>query len=76
MFKLTAKTIREIVNSGEVQEYFSCIGVEWLFNIERAPWWVGVSKRMVEMTMRCLRKMIGRAKLSFDELKLQLLKLR
>ena len=67
-FKLAAKTIREIVNNEEVQEYFSGIGVEWLFNIERALLWGGVFKRMVKITKICFRKMIGRAKLSFDEL--------
>lgn len=36
-------------------------GIEWQFNVERAPWWGGVFERMV------LRKIIGTAKLTFDE---------
>lgn len=40
----------------------------WQFNIERAPWWGGVFERMARMTKRCLKKMMGRAKLTYDEL--------
>lgn len=35
---------------------------------EKAPWWGGVFERMVRMTKRCLRKTIGQAKLTYDEL--------
>ena len=37
-------------------------------DIECAPWWGGVFKRMVRSTKRCLRKMIGRASFTRDEL--------
>ena len=43
-------------------------GVQWIFNVECAPWWGGVFERMVRSTKRCLRKMVGRANLSQDEL--------
>ena len=67
-FKAAAKVIENIVRHQDVQHYLSGIGVEWLFNLERAPWWGGVFERMVRMTKRCLKKMAGRAKLSHDEL--------
>ena len=51
-----------------IQEYLSGVKVEWLFNLERAPWWGGVFERMVKMTKRCLKKMIGRARLTYEEL--------
>ena len=51
-----------------VQTHLSGMGVEWLFNIEKAPWWGGVFERMVKSAKRCLRKMIGQAKFSLDEL--------
>ncbi len=41
------------------------LSCEW---VERAPWWGGVFERMVKSTKRCLRKVIGRAHLSQDEL--------
>ena len=39
-------------------------GVEWWFNIDKAPWWGGAFERMVKSTKCCLRKMVGRSKLS------------
>lgn len=52
-FKAAAKAIRE---------------VKWIFNVPKAPWWGGVFERLVKCVKRCLRKMIGQAKLSQDEL--------
>ena len=43
-------------------------GCEWTFNIERAPWWGGAFERLVRSTKRCLRKMVGQASLTHDEL--------
>lgn len=42
--------------------------VEWTFNIPKAPWWRGVFERMVRSIKQCLRKILGQAKLSQDEL--------
>ena len=42
--------------------------VKWVFNVPKAPWWGGVFERMVRCVKRCLRKMVGQAKLSEDEL--------
>ena len=42
--------------------------VKWTFNVPKAPWWGGVFERMVRSTKRCLRKILGQAKLSEDEL--------
>ena len=36
--------------------------------MELAPWWGGAFERMVQSTKRCLRKIIGRAKLTQDKL--------
>ena len=67
-FKAAAKRIKAVFSQEVVQTYLSGLGVEWTFNIEKAPWWGGVFERMVKSTKRCLRKMIGQAKLSLDEL--------
>ena len=39
-----------------------------MFNAPKAPWWGGLFERMVRSVKRCLRKIIGRACLSLDEL--------
>ena len=57
-----------IAKDESVKQYLSRISVKWLFNLPKAPWWGGVFERMVRSTKRCLRKIIGQAKLSYDEL--------
>jgi len=46
----------------------SDLAVEWKLNVEKAPWWDGILERMIRSTKRCLRKAIGRARLTYDEL--------
>ena len=37
--------------------------------MERAPWWGGLFERRLDhSTKRCLRKIVGKAKLSYEEL--------
>ena len=67
-FKAAAKFLKTIFDSQEVKDYLSNVGVEWVFNLEKAPWWGGVFERMVKSTKRCLRKIIGQARFSFDEM--------
>jgi hypothetical protein len=52
----------------EVQQYLTGNNIQWTFNMERAPKWGGVFERMIESTKRCLRKIVGQAKLRYDEL--------
>ena len=67
-FHAADKYIKAVFRDATVKEHLAGLGCEWLFNIERAPWWGGAFERMVKSTKRCLRKMIGRAHFSFDEL--------
>ena len=67
-FEAAASQIKAIVSHPEVKSYLAGIGVQWTFNLPKAPWWGGVFERMVKAVKRCLRKSIGRAKLSLDEL--------
>ena len=67
-FKATAKFLKTVFKDDMVLDYLAGVGIEWVFNIERAPWWGGVFERMVKSTKRRMKKMIGQAKLSLDEL--------
>ena len=58
--------LQDIVNHPGVEQSLSRI--QWIFNIERAPWWGGIFERMVRSVKRCLRKTIGRGRLTLDEL--------
>ena len=60
--------IQAVLSDEEVQEHLSGLGVKWLFNIEKVPWWGGVFERLIKSSKRCLRKMIGQARFSYDEL--------
>ena len=44
-------------------------GVAWEFIIEKAPWQGGFWERMVGSMKRCLKKAVGRASLSFEEMR-------
>ncbi len=67
-FKAAAKYMKAIFQDGTVKEHLAELSCEWVFNVERVPWWGGVFERMVKSTKRCLRKVIRRAHLSHDEL--------
>ena len=42
--------------------------VKWKFNVPKAPWWGGVFERIVRSAKRCLKKILGQARFSHDEL--------
>ncbi|GFW07419.1 integrase catalytic domain-containing protein [Trichonephila clavipes] len=43
-------------------------GIHWKFIVERAPWWGGFYERLVKTIKDPLRKILGRALLTFEEL--------
>ena len=67
-FKSAAKFLKAVSDHPDTKKYLSSTGIEWRFNLERAPWWGGLFERMVRSTKRCLRKIVGRARLSYDEM--------
>ena len=52
----------------ENQSFCEEQGITCKFNIYGAPWWGGFWERLVGMVKSCLKKSIGRKKLSFTEL--------
>ena len=67
-FISAAQTIEDMLTSSEVQQYLSHLRVKWSFTLEKAPWWGGFYERMIQSMKRCLKKTIGKAKLTHDEL--------
>ena len=67
-FISAAQTIEDMLTSSEVQQYLTCLKVKWSFTLEKAPWWGGFYERMIQSMKRCLKKTIGKAKLTHDEL--------
>ena len=67
-FKSAAKTLKDLSSDPYTQNYLSLSGIDWSFNLEKAPWWGGLFDRMIKSVKRCLRKAVERAKFSYDEL--------
>ena len=54
--------------SEKVKEFLRDRGISWDFNVPKAPWTRGIVERLVRSTKRCLKKKLGRARLSYEEL--------
>ena len=67
-FKSASKIIQGVFNEPEVKKHFAELHVEWAFNLEKAPWWGGIFERMSNFAKHCLKKSVGRASLTYDEL--------
>ena len=67
-FQATEKALNDLFNHPEVASELHRKKIERRFNLERAPWWGGFFERMVGSVKACLRKVLGNARLTFDEL--------
>lgn len=67
-FKATVKLLKKLANECTVVNFLESRRITWWFNLKRAPWQGGIFERMVGTVKRCLRKVLGNARLSFDEL--------
>ena len=67
-FKLANKIISAVLSHPQTEQYLSNIRVDWVFNLERAPWWGGIFERMVRSIKRCLKKIVGQTRLMYDDL--------
>ncbi len=52
----------------ELTKYLQLEGSTWQFILQASPWWGGFWERLVQSTKRCLRKCLGKAKLTYEEL--------
>ena len=67
-FVSASQTIENVLTSPEVQHHLAGVKVKWVFNLKKAPWWGGFFERMIQSMKQCLKKIIGKAKLTYDEL--------
>lgn len=66
-FKAAARHIARVLRQPEVKKFLSLKRITWKFNLARAPWWGGFFERMIKCVKRCLKKILGTSKLSYDE---------
>ena len=67
-FKSTAKLLNTFFTDSEIADYMEGHRIRWLFNLPRCPWAGGIFERMVRSVKGCLRKVLGNARLTADEL--------
>ena len=67
-FKASAKVIKRLHDNEEVRAHLESNRIDWRFILERAPWSGGFYERMIGTVKRCLRKVLGNAKLNADKL--------
>ena len=67
-FKAAHKYVEKYLTDPDVRAHLEVNRIEWRFNLARAPWWGGFFERMVGTVKRCLKKVLGNARLTFDEL--------
>ena len=54
--------------NNELKGLLSEYNITWKFNVAKAPWWGGFFERLVKTTKRCLKKSLGTARVSDEEL--------
>ena len=67
-FKSASRIIQKVLDNPEVKAHFSKLQVKLKFNIEKAPWWDSIFKRMVRSAKCCFKKAVGRVSVTCDEL--------
>ena len=67
-FKKANKDLVQLFHDKRTQDFAANQGIKWNFILEKAPWWGGYYERMVQLVKRSLRKVLGKAQLSYEEL--------
>ena len=62
------RLIKTTFSDKEVKDYLLHARDEWKFNLEKALCWDGLFEQMIKSIKRCLRKVVGTAKFSYDEM--------
>ena len=68
IYLASAETLKELFESPSLKEAFSQKGVEWKFIPKRAPWYGGFCERLIGLTKTALKKTVGRASVTLEEL--------
>ena len=66
-FVTAADYLRESFDSTQTEEHTSVNGCKWQFIPSRASWFGAIWERMISIVKLCLKKVLGRVLLTFDE---------
>ena len=67
-FKAASREIKTMLRDPGIRRFFVGMNITWSFNLPKAPWWGGIFERLVKSTKRCLKKTVGGAQLTYEEL--------
>ncbi len=67
-FKSAKKLIETTLDDPTVKRLFVDLQLTWTLNLEKAPWQGELFERLIQSAKRCLKRTIGKSKLSFDKL--------
>ena len=74
-FVAAADFLKTIAESREVQEHLLDIKCTWQFIPARAPWFGAIWERLIGLVKSCLKKVLGHALVTFEELSCILIEL-
>ena len=66
-FKRANRELGRLLKNKETLDFAANQGITWKLILEKAPWWGGYYERMVQL-VKSLRKVLGKAQLSYEEL--------
>ena len=64
-----AAWLKQVKTDEKLNDFLARQQITWRFNLSRAPWWGGQFERMVGLVKVAMRKAVGNAYLTFEELK-------
>ena len=67
-FKSTSKFFKKLHGDRNVHTFLESKRIDWKFNLEVSPWQGGHFERIIRSVKRCLRKVLGNARVNSDEL--------
>ncbi|XP_064469845.1 uncharacterized protein LOC135384579 [Ornithodoros turicata] len=62
------KKLWDVIRSDDTQNFASTSRIHWKYIVERAAWWGGWWERMVRTVKQCLRRVLGRQCLTFEQM--------
>ena len=52
----------------EIKDFLRKKDIQWGFILEKSPWWGGFYERLIGITKLCLKKCMGKSRLTYDEI--------
>ena len=52
----------------EIKDFLRKKDIKWEFILEKSPWWGGFYERLIGITKLCLKKCMGKSRLTYDEI--------